>query len=103
MANPGNYFKKGNKSSKGRPKGSRNKRIEFIEKLKEIDISLLPEQAIKDNFQDILDEFAKLKGRDKIVLGQKFFEWIRPLLARTEHTGKDGEELTINIIHYDKK
>jgi len=32
---------------------------------------------------------------------EKLFEYVRPKLARQEHTGKNGKELSINLIRFD--
>lgn len=96
-------FEKGHEKMGGREEGVKNKRTEFIEMLKEIDIQSLPERAIAENLEDILVEFGKLKGKDKVQLSQKFFEWIRPLLTRSETKLEVEEKKKLDDIREDTR
>lgn len=77
-------FEKGNK---GKPKGALNKKT--IESVKRIEWVLgLLENKLQADIQ-------KLTPRARVQLWNDLQEYIRPKLARTELTGKDGQQLII--------
>ena len=80
-------FEKGHGGLK--PKGVPNKKTQ--EQLKRIEyvLGLLDETIDKD--------IKALKEIERARLWADLQEYIRPKLARTEHTGKDGEPITVNF------
>ena len=89
--------KKGSPKFGGRVKGTPNK----INK----DIKEVYKQFIDDNIDDVQEIYDRLKITNPLE-ALKFItslnEYYMPKLARTELTGKDGDELKINIVTEDK-
>lgn len=87
---------KGGKKIGGRSKGTVNKKT--IESIKRVEFVL-------NLLEGSLDEdIAALDPKDRVKLWNDLQEYIRPKLARTEVTGKDGKDFiqpvtTIEIVH----
>jgi hypothetical protein len=81
-------FKKGN-TIRGSRKNKPNKRTQRVLKSVEFVLNLL-DKTIEADIQ-------ALRGRERSLMWQDLQEFIRPKLARTEHTGKEGETLTIEV------
>lgn len=75
---------KGNKYSKGRPVGAKNKKTERWE--------ALVKYAEEEGASRFGEEIKTLRGREYAEVYLKLLEYCKPKLARTEVTGKDGEE-----------
>jgi len=82
-------FKKGKKKTGGRAKGVKNKRTREWEAFEKLFMTKI--------IENVGIELEKLKGKDLLHKAGDFLEYFVPKLARTEITGKDGEDLNINI------
>ena len=80
-------FQKGKPKTGGKKKGTPNKRTESILKRIEYVLSILD--------TTIETDIAELKEVERAKMWQDLQEYIRPKLARTELTGKDGDEIKV--------
>lgn len=85
----GNPFKEGNP---GRPPGPNKKTVVLDGFAKHI------VEGGMDKFQD---ELNKLTGKDYVTAFMTIFEYVKPKLARTELTGKDGGPIKGNLSWID--
>ena len=85
-------FKEGQSGNKnGRPKNAKGKKT--IDSIKRIEYVLsLLEPTIEGDIK-------RLRPNERVKLWNDLQEYIRPKLARTEHTGKGGKELKAPIIN----
>jgi len=87
-------FKKGTPKplSSGRKKGSQNKDLKPIrEKFNQ----LLDGYSI----EDMIDDLRSLEPKDRLNIINGISEYIIPKLARTELTGKDGDEIKVRQLN----
>lgn len=84
-------FEKGNQFGKGRPKGAANKATADVRAC----IALIAERNI-EAFGEWLDAVEDPAKRAELFL--RMLEYHIPKLGRTEHTGKDGAELSAFAI-----
>lgn len=85
MPGPGKRFQKGNP---GKKKGTKSKKVLAWEQLGDF----ITEEGAK-RVQEILRTSTP---KDFISYYSTLLEYFKPKIARTELTGKDGEDLTIN-------
>lgn len=84
-------FQKGNKKIKGRVKGTPNKKTLILDSF--------AKTIVEGGMEKFQRELMKLKGANFVKNYMAIFEYVKPKLARTELTGKDGNELPpINIV-----
>jgi hypothetical protein len=81
--------KKGHKKVGGRGKGAQNKRTKVVMETIEKVLGYLNET--------IQDDIAMMKPVERAVMWNNLQEYIRPKLARTELTGKDGNAMEITV------
>lgn len=86
-------FKKGESGNpKGKPKGSQNKVTKTIKEAIEI--------ALNETSGDLtqwLKKAGKRSGGQGVFAWSALAEYVQPKLSRTEVTGKDGEDLSVNF------
>ncbi|HMT02718.1 MAG: hypothetical protein BWY74_04062 [Firmicutes bacterium ADurb.Bin419] len=87
MQKTSTQFKKGERNT-GRQKGTKNKNTLVIETFAKTIV-----EGGMDKFQN---ELNSLTGKPYIEAYMTLFEYVKPKLARTEHTGKDGGDINIS-------
>jgi hypothetical protein len=81
-------FVKGHKKKGGRVKGTPNKKTLLLDTF-----ATLVAQEGMDKF---LREMKKLKGSAYVKSYLAIFEYVKPKLARTEHTGQGGGPIAVD-------
>jgi hypothetical protein len=81
---------KGLPKTGGRKKGSQNKKTLEAKERVEWVLALLEPELEKD--------IKKLQPNERVRLWNDLQEYVRPKLARTELTGKDGNEIIIKVV-----
>lgn len=88
-------FQKGNTPKGRRAKGTPNKKTLILDSF--------AKTIVEGGMEKFQAELMKLKGQAFVKSFMTIFEYVKPKLARTELTGKDGDELPpINIVIKDK-
>ena len=90
-------FEKGHKKVGGRQKGGENK----ISIQKKLDLALIAEDMVV-HIEPLLEQVMIDSPERALNIILNLMEFRFPKLARTEITGKDGDELKINIVTEDK-
>lgn len=82
MARTSTTFKEG---QGGRKKNSKNK--------KTLILNTFAQSIVEGGMDKFKEELDKLTGKEYIHAFMTLFEYVKPKLARTEMTGKDGEPI----------
>lgn len=92
-------FKKGDKrpAKAGRAKGSKNQKTILKEAIGLSGWERLQEYILTEGADKMTKEMNKMSGGSFGFAFREMAEYFKPKLARTEITGKDGEELKVNI------
>jgi hypothetical protein len=80
-------YKKGNPKMGGRVKGTKNKKTVLLENF--------ATSICKNGVKKFKTELNKLTGKPYVDAYLAIFEYVRPKLARSEITGKDGQEIKV--------
>lgn len=86
MGKEATQFKNGNK---GKPKGAINKKTLILESF--------AKTIVEGGMEKFEQELHKLSGKEFVNAYMTLFEFVKPKLARTELTGKDGDPIEANI------
>ncbi len=87
-------FEKGHVKSGGRAKGTKNEKTAQWDKFRDF--------MMNSGLERFEQEMQTLEGKDYVVCMKDMMEFFQPKLARNELTGKDGGDLTIQVIDYKK-
>jgi len=82
-------FEKENTKGRGRPSGSKNRKTE--------EWQIFSDWMMGEGLIRFRQEMSKLKGRDYVITVKDMMEYFQPKLARTELTGKDGQNLGVIV------
>lgn len=83
-------FEKGHKKSGGKQQGAKNK--------KTLVLDAFAKTIVEGGMEKFQRELMKLNGKEFVNAYMVIFEYVKPKLARTELTGKDGSELIQKVI-----
>lgn len=82
-------FQKGKAKTGGKKKGQKHR--------KTLILNSFAESIVSGGMEKFQRELLKLKGKPFIDAYMTLFEYVKPKLARTELTAKDGEDLSISF------
>lgn len=80
-----------------KPKGMKNKKTRLKEKLGLQNWEGLVTYIETEGATKLIDEMKKLSGKDYVTAMNGLSEFVKPKLARTELSGRDGKE--IQVVH----